>query len=143
MDTITIIAFLAMEDELCKSAHKVFKIKYHFVFCIKYRKDLFLNENYVECFRRTCEGISKRYNVELETIGFGGDHVHLIIKSIPSYSPSKIFRVVKSITTIRLFKGYPDLKKELWNDEFWSDGGFGGTVGEGVNGNIIRNYIKN
>jgi len=31
----------------------------------------------------------------------------------------------------------------LWNGEFWSDGGFVGTVGEGVNGDIIRNYIKN
>ena len=31
-------------DEL-KAYHKVFKIKYHFVFCIKYRKDLFLDKN--------------------------------------------------------------------------------------------------
>ena len=132
-----------MEDELCKSAHKVFKIKYHFVFCIKYRKDLFLNENYVVTFRRTCEGIAERYNVKFETIGFDEDHVHLMVGSVPDYSASKIFQIVKSITAIKLFEEHPDLKKELWNGEFWSDGGFVGTVGEGVNGDIIRNYIRN
>ena len=35
------------EDTIGKAAHKVFRIKYHFVFCIKYRKDLFLEEMYV------------------------------------------------------------------------------------------------
>ena len=131
-----------MEDELGKSAHKVFKIKYHFVFCIKYRKDLFLEEKYVQTIREVCEGIGERYYVQFETIGFDEDHVHLMIRSVPSYSPSKIFQIVKSITAIKLFEKYPDLKKELWGGEFWSDGGFVGTVGEGINGEIIREYIK-
>ena len=131
-----------MDDELCRAAHKVFKIKYHFVFCIKYRKDLFVNNEYIESFKEICEGIQHRYHITFETLGFDKDHVHLMIKSVPSYSPSKIFQVVKSITAIKLFEQYPDLKKELWGGEFWSDGGFVGTVGEGINANIIREYIK-
>jgi len=130
-----------MEDELCKAAHKVFKIKYHFVFCIKYRKDLFLEEKYMESIKKICSGIQERYHVEFETIGFDEDHVHLMIKSIPSYSPSKIFQIVKSITAIKLFERFPDIKKELWGGEFWSDGGFVGTIGEGINADIIRKYI--
>ncbi|MBI2448787.1 hypothetical protein HYV49_00645 [Candidatus Pacearchaeota archaeon] len=35
-------------SELFKSYHKVFRIKSHFVFAIKYRKDLFLDNKYVE-----------------------------------------------------------------------------------------------
>ena len=130
------------DDELCKAAHKVFKIKYHFVFCIKYRKDLFLDEKYVESIKKICEGIQERYYVKFETLGFDEDHVHLMIKSVPSYSPSKIFQVVKSVTAIKMFEEHPDLKKELWGGEFWSDGGYVGTVGEGINAEIIRNYIK-
>ena len=34
-------------------------------------------------------------------------------------------------------------RKELYGGEFWSDGGFVGTVGEGVNAEVIRTYIKN
>ena len=131
-----------MNDELCKAAHKVFKIKYHFVFCIKYRKDLFLDDKYVNSIKKICEGIQERYHVKFETIGFDEDHVHLMITSVPSYSPSRIFQIVKSITAIKLFEEHPDLKKELWGGEFWSDGGYIGTVGEGVNADIIRKYIK-
>jgi len=131
------------EDELYKSAHKVSKIKYHFVFCIKYRKDLFLEEKYVKTIKEVCKGIEERYYVWFETLGFDEDHVHLMIRSVPSYSPSKIFQIVKSITAIKLFEIHPDLKKELWGGEFWSDGGFVGTVGEGINADIIREYIKN
>lgn len=131
-----------MEDDLYRAAHKVFKIKYHFVFCIKYRKDLFLEEKYVRTIKEICRGIEKRYSMEFETMGFDEDHVHFLVRSIPRISPSQIFRVVKSITAIKLFELHPDLKKELWGGEFWSDGGFVGTVGEGINADIIRDYIK-
>ena len=128
-------------DELEKSAHKVFKLKYHFVLCVKYRKDLFLAEKYMETFKVVCKGMEERYSMKFETIGFDEDHVHFMLKSLPKYSPSQLFRVVKSVTAIQLFKRHLDLKEELWNGEFWSDGGYVGTVGEGVNAEIIRDYI--
>jgi len=131
-----------MEDELCKSYHKVFKIKYHFVFCIKYRKDLFVNQSYIETLKEICKGLEQRYSMKFETIGFDEDHVHFMLQSVPKYSASQIFRLVKSITAIKLFENYPELRKELWGGEFWSDGGFVGTVGEGINADMIRNYIK-
>ena len=53
-------------------------------------------------------------------------------------------QICKSILAIQIFKKFPKLKEdELWGGEFWSDGGFAGTVGEGINADIIRNYIKN
>ena len=57
-------------DELFKSYHKVFKIKYHFVFVIKYRKDLFLDETYVKTLRDICKGLEERYTMRFETMGF-------------------------------------------------------------------------
>ncbi|MBI2044534.1 IS200/IS605 family transposase [Candidatus Pacearchaeota archaeon] len=129
-------------DKLERSAHKVFKLKYHFVFCIKYRKDLFLAEKYIETFKKVCLGMEERYSMKFETIGFDEDHVHFMLRSLPNYSPSQLFRVVKSITAIQLFKEHPNLKEELWGGEFWSDGGYVGTVGEGVNADIIRKYIN-
>ena len=109
-------------DDLERAAHKVFRIKYHFVFCIKYRKDLFLEERYIESLKDVCKEMEDRYYVEFETMGFDEDHVHFMIKSVPSYSPSKIFQIVKSISAIQLFKKHPDVKRELWGGEFWSDG---------------------
>jgi putative transposase len=60
-----------------------------------------------------------------------------------TYSAAKIFQFVKSITARELFVRHPEIKKELYHGEFWSDGGYAGTVGEGINADIIRNYIKN
>jgi len=131
-----------MENDLCKSAHKTFKIKYYFVFCIKYRKDLFLDNKYVKTVSNVCKEFEDRYHIKFETIGFDEDHVHFMLQSVPKYSASQIFRLVKSITAIKLFEEYPDLKKELWGGEFWSDGGYVATVGEGVNAEVIREYIK-
>ena len=132
-----------MEDSLDKSSHKVFKIKYHFVFCIKYRKDLFLENKYVETFKNICKGLEERYLMKFETIGFDEDHVHFMLQSVPKYSASQLFRIVKSITARKLFEFHLDIKKELCGGEFWSDGGYVGTVGEGINAEIIRKYIQN
>ncbi len=51
-------------------------------------------------------------------------------------------QIIKSITARELFKQYPEIKKQLWGGEFWSDGGYIGTVGDGVTAEIIRNYIE-
>jgi len=130
-------------EELQKSYHKVFKIKYHFVFSIKYRKDLFLEEKYVNAMKEFCKGLEQRYSMKFETIGFDEDHLHFMLQSVPKYSPSQLFRLIKSITAIKLFEFFPELKDELWGGEFWSDGGYVATIGEGVNADIIRDYIKN
>ena len=128
---------------LVRSSHKVFKIKHRFVFCIKHRKDLFLEENYVETVKQICKDIEKRFHVLFETRGFDEDHVHFLIESLTTtYSAAKIFQFVKSITARELFIRHPEIKKELYHGEFWSDGGYAGTVGEGINADIIRNYIK-
>jgi putative transposase len=131
-----------MDDDLCKASHKVFKIKYHFVFCVKYGKDLFLENKYIEAIKEICVDISNRYYLKFETIGFDEDHVHFMLQSVPKYSASKIFQIVKSITARELFKRHKEIKEDLYGREFWSDGGYVGTVGEGVNANIIREDIK-
>lgn len=93
-----------MKEELEKSSHKVFKIKYHFVFCINYRKDLFLDDKYAKTIEEICKGFEDRYHLKFETIGFDEDHVHFMLRSVPKYSASQIFRLVKSIPQLNCLK---------------------------------------
>jgi len=51
-------------------------------------------------------------------------------------------QIIKSITARMLFEKHPEIKDKLWGGEFWSDGGYIGTVGEGVTAEIIRRYIE-
>ena len=60
----------------------------------------------------------------------------------PKYAPSRVIQIIKSITAREFFKQFPKIKKQLWGGEFWSDGGYVGTIGEGVTADIIRNYIE-
>ena len=52
-------------------------------------------------------------------------------------------RVFKSITARELFKRKPDLKRDLWGDEFWTDGYYVATVGERADWGVVERYVKN
>jgi len=80
------------------ACHKVYEIKYHLCFVVKYRKDLFLKEEYVECIKQILLGIEKRYYIASETVGFDEDHVHILVQAAPRYSPSRVIQIIKSIT---------------------------------------------
>ena len=104
---------------------------------------MFLDDRYVETVKQICKDIENRFYILFETIGFDEDHVHFLVESLTTlYSSAKIFQFVKSITARELFLRHPEIKRELYHGEFWSDGGYAGTVGEGINADIIRNYIK-
>jgi REP element-mobilizing transposase RayT len=42
-----------------------------------------------------------------------------------------------------VFAEHPEVKKQLWGGEFWSDGYFVSTVGKYANESVIRQYVKN
>ena len=49
---------------------------------------------------------------------------------------------LKSICAKKIFKKFPDIRKILWGGEFWSDGGYIGTVGEATTEEVVRSYIE-
>ena len=128
--------------ELRSASHCAYKIRYHMVMCIKYRKKLLLEKERIECIKHICLEIGKRYWFEFDAIGTDGDHVHVFVGAAPKYSPSKVMQIIKSISAKQMFKAFPEIKKELWGGEFWSDGGYIGTVGDGVTAKIIQDYIE-
>ena len=128
--------------ELSHASHCVYKIRYHMVFCIKYRKDMLLDDSRISYFKNICLEIGKRYWFVFDALGSDGNHVHVFVGAAPRYSPSHVMQVIKSITAREIFKQYPEIKEELWGGEFWSDGGYIATVGEGVTEEIIRRYIE-
>ncbi len=112
------------------------------VLCVKYRKKLLFVGDRLEFLKEVCVGIGERYWFEFDSIGTDGDHVHILVGAAPRYSPSKIMQIIKSITARQMFKRYPEIKQLLWGGGFWHDGGYIGTVGEGITEDIIRKYIE-
>ena len=112
------------------------------VLCIKYRKKLLSENRKIEFFKYICSELGERYQFSFDAIGTDGDHIHIFVGASPKHSPSRIMQIIKSITGRELFRKYPEMKKELWGSEFWSDGGYIGTVGDGILSDIIRNYVE-
>ena len=129
--------------ELRHANHCVYKIRYHIILCVKYRKNLLLGTELINFLKNVCFEISERYCFEFDAIGSDGDHVHLFLGAEPKYSPSKIMQIIKSITARQIFKQYPEIKKQLWGGELWSDGGYIGTIGDGKTSDVIKNYVEN
>ena len=123
-------------------SHNVSVLLYHLVYPAKYRKMIF-SEKIEKHLRDICLEISQRFEIEFIEIGVDGDHVHFLIQSIPTFSPTKIVRTVKSITAREIFKRAPEVKKELWGGEFWTKGYFINSVSQHGNESVIQNYVQN
>jgi putative transposase len=128
--------------ELKRASHCVYQIRYHMVFCVKYRRGLLVLDERCSYLKQIFYEIGQRYWFEMEEMGTDGDHVHLFVGAAPKYSPSKVMQTVKSISAREMFKKFPELRKQLWGGEFWSDGGYIGTVGDGINTEIVKRYIR-
>ena len=90
--------------ELRHVNHCVYEIRYHMVFCMKYRKKLLLETELINFLKTICFEIGERYCFEFDAIGTDGDHVHLFVGAEPKYSPSKVMQIIKSITARQFLK---------------------------------------
>lgn len=76
-------------------------------------------------------------------IGSDSDQIHFLFQSIPTYSVTTLVTIIKSITAREVFKRCPEVKKQLWGGEFWTDGYFAGTVGQHGDEERIGRHVKN
>ena len=114
---------------------------YHVVCPTKYRR-IVITEKVDKIIKETCEGIALRYDMHFLEIGTDKDHVHFLIQSIPMMLPQRLVQMVKSITAKQVFQRAPEVRKQLWGGEFWSDGYFICTVGRQNSEQAVMQYVK-
>jgi REP element-mobilizing transposase RayT len=128
-------------SEYIHKSHNVSVLLYHLVFPAKYRKAVF-DEQVDSLLKEVCLEMEKRYEIKFVEIGVDKDHVHFLVQSVPTYSVTRIVRMIKSITAREIFKKCPQVKKQLWGGEFWSDGYYASTVGKHGDEGMIARYVK-
>ena len=131
---------MTKSDYIHKS-HNVSVLIYHFVFPAKYRRVVF--SSFVDnTLKEICIEISKRYQIHFLEIGTDENHVHFLLQSVPTYSPTKLVTMIKSITAREILRRHSEVKTLLWGGEFWADGYFVNTVSKFGNEDTISNYVK-
>jgi len=128
-------------SETWRKSHNISILIYHYVCPAKYRRVVF-NTEVDEVLREVCLEIEKRYEIKFIEIGTDKDHVHFLIQSVPMYSAKKIIQTVKSLTAREIFRRVPEVKKQLWGGEFWTDGYYVSTVGQKGSEETIRKYVQ-
>lgn len=118
----------------------VYSIKYHIVWCTKYRHKVLVNE-IDDKLKEIIEGIANDNNFTIEEMETDLDHIHLLISCSPQHYIPNLIKALKGVSARLLFKEFPELKNKLWGGHLWNPSYFVATVSENTE-EQIREYIK-
>ena len=128
--------------ELQRNTHHVFRLMYHFVWIPKYRHKVF-SEPYRGELKAIIQKIGYDYDIDIVELEVPVDHIHMVVRSEPKISPSKIMQLIKSISAREFFKLRPEIKRKyFWGGKLWTQSYFVETIGN-ANEDVIRAYFKN
>ena len=127
-----------MESRYAKKTRAIFSLKYHIVWCPKYRRPVLVDD--VESrLRGLLAGRAAELGMTLHTLEVMPDHVHLFVESDPTRSVAEIVNRLKGFTARFLRREFPALRSRL--PCLWSRSYYAGTVGT-VSEAVIRRYIE-
>ena len=128
-----------MENKYRKTKTTVSLINYHFVFCPRYRRKIFLIPNVEDRFKYLVNYICKEMDIEIIAIECDKDHAHIFLNCLPTLSPSDIMQKIKGVTSKILRDEFKELSKmpSLWTRSY-----FVSTAGN-VSSETIKKYVEN
>ena len=128
-----------MENNYKHTKTTVSLINYHFVFCPRYRRKIFLISNVEERFKELIKIKCKELNINIIAIECDKDHVHIFLNCLLTMSPSDIMKSLKGYTSKILRNEFNELSKmpSLWTRSF-----FVSTAGN-VCSETIKQYVEN
>ncbi|AMR06143.1 IS200/IS605 family transposase [Bacillus thuringiensis] len=127
--------------KLDSNNHSVFFLYYHLVLVVKYRRNVFADDmsDYAkDMFVR----LSESYNITLVEWNHDIDHVHILFKAHPNTEMTKFINAYKSASSRLIKRDFPQVKKKLWKEMFWSRSFCLLTTG-GSPIDVVKTYIEN
>ena len=127
--------------EVKLSAHSAYRLQYHIVWVCKYRRKI-LKPGVCKYTHKLLLGLLRSMpGVELEAIGFDGDHIHMVLEIPLKYAIADVVGQLKSQSASRLRKKFKWLGKVYWKENVvWSPGYFMSSVG--VDEETIKHYVQ-
>ena len=127
--------------EYRKGAHTTYDLKYHVIWCTKYRYRVIYGDVAHRVRELTREICTANY-IDIVSGSLSPDHVHLLISVPPSISLSKVMQYIKGKTSRKIMMEFEHLRKRYWGQHIWARGYFAVTVGN-LNEKQVHEYIEN
>jgi putative transposase len=126
-----------VSQRYAKNAGAVFSLKFHLVWCPKYRRPVLIGK-----VASRLEELLREKSTELEltihSLQIMPDHVHVFIESDPTRAVAEIANRLKGYTSRVLRVEFESLRSRL--PTLWSRSYYAGTVGH-VSESTVRKYI--
>ncbi|WP_295593539.1 IS200/IS605 family transposase [uncultured Methanobrevibacter sp.] len=130
-----------MVGEVDRNQHSVYRLSYHLVLVIKYRRNV-INQDIFDRLIDIFENIGEKYSIECSQSNWESDHIHILFKASPQTELSKFINAYKSSSSRLIKKEHPEICEFLWKSHFWKTGYFITTTG-GANIETVKKYIEN
>ncbi|HHK5549172.1 TPA: IS200/IS605 family transposase [Bacillus thuringiensis] len=127
--------------KLDSNNHSVFLLYYHLVLVVKYRRDVF-DDDMSDYAKDMFVRLSENYNITLVEWNHDVDHVHILFKAHPNTEMTKFINAYKSASSRLIKRDFPQVKKKLWKEMFWSRSFCLLTTG-GSPIDVVKTYIEN
>ena len=127
--------------KLDSNNHSVFLMYYHLVLVVKYRREVF-DEKVSDYAKDMFVKLGEKYNISLVEWNHDKDHVHILFKAHPNTELSKFINAYKSASSRLIKRDFPQIRKKLWKEMFWSRSFCLLTTG-GSPINVVKKYIEN
>ena len=127
-----------MSDRYAKNAGAVFSLKYHVVWCPKYRRAVLVKPVDARLKVLLAEK-AEELGLTIHVMEVMPDHVHLFVEGNPMICVAEIVNGLKGFTSHALREEFPSLKSRL--PTLWSRSYYAGSVGS-VSEAVVRNYIE-
>ncbi|EKS7870086.1 IS200/IS605 family transposase [Bacillus cereus] len=127
--------------KLDSNNHSVFLLYYHLVLVVKYRRNVF-DDDMSDYAKDMFVRLSENYNITLVEWNHDVDHVHILFKAHPNTEMTKFINAYKSASSRLIKRDFPQVKKKLWKEMFWSRSFCLLTAG-GLPIDVVKKYIEN
>ncbi|MBQ6459551.1 MULTISPECIES: IS200/IS605 family transposase [Exiguobacterium] len=127
-----------METNYRRTHITVSLINYHFVFCPRYRRKIFLRNDVETRFKGLMSEICEELNINIIALECEKDHTHMFLNAPPTLSPADIMAKIKRVTSKKLREEFPHLQHlpSLWTRSY-----FVSTAGN-VSSETIKRYVE-
>ncbi|PES74185.1 IS200/IS605 family transposase [Bacillus cereus] len=127
--------------KLDSNNHSVFLLYYHLVLVVKYRRNV-LDDDISDYAKDMFVRLSENYNITLIEWNHDVDHVHILFKAHPNTEMTKFINAYKSASSRLIKRDFPQVKKKLWKEMFWSRSFCLLTTGASPI-DVVKKYIEN
>ena len=125
-------------NEYRRTNSTVSLINYHFVFCPRYRRKIFLRSDVEERFKQLVQEICEELDIVIVALECDKDHTHMFLNALPTFSPADIMAKIKGVTSKKLREEFTHLRHlpSLWTRSY-----FVSTAGN-VSSETIKRYVE-